>query len=64
MNQAPASAQPISWGNSVQAVRLSDGRRVALTATQVIVLDIRSGQGNLDLDAAMSSRLSTWRFYY
>jgi hypothetical protein len=30
----------------------------------VIVLDLRSGAGNLDLEAAMSSRLDKWKFYY
>jgi hypothetical protein len=54
----------IAWGNAVEAVRLDDGRRVALTPTQVIVLDLRSGAGNLDLEAAMSSRLDKWKFYY
>lgn len=58
------TATPITWGNAVEAVRLDDGRRVALTPTQVIVLDLRSGVGNLDLEAAMSSRLGTWKFYY
>lgn len=57
-------ATPITWGNAVEAVRLADGRRVALTASQVIVLDLRSGVGNLDLESAMSSRLATWKFYY
>lgn len=55
---------PISWGNAVQAVRLDDNRRVALTPTQVVILDLRSGVGNLDLEAAMSSRLDKWKFYY
>ena len=54
----------ITWGNSVEAVRLDDGRRVALTPTQVVVLDLRSGSGNLDLETDMSSRLATWKFYY
>ena len=63
MRPAP-NATPISWGNAAEAVRLDDGRRVALTPTQVVVLDLRSGSGNLDLEAAMSSRLSTWKFYY
>jgi hypothetical protein len=63
MRPAP-NATPISWGNAAEAVRLDDGRRVALTPTQVVVLDLRSGAGNLDLDAAMASRLSTWKFYY
>ena len=64
MKPAPKSFEPISWGNAAEAVRLSDGRRVALTAGQVVVLDMRSGTGNLDLEAAMSTRLSRWKFYY
>ena len=63
LRPAPA-ATPISWGNAAEAVRLDDGRRVALTPSQVIVLDLRSGVGNLDLEAAISSRLATWKFYY
>ena len=55
---------PITWGNAAAAVRLADGRRVALTRTQVVILDLRSGLNNLDLEAAMSSRLNTWKFYY
>jgi hypothetical protein len=54
----------ITWANAQEAMRLPDGRRVALTRTQVIVLDLRSGVGNLDLEGAMSSRLNTWKFYY
>ncbi len=55
---------PISWGNAQEAMRLGDGRRVALTPTQVVVLDLRGGSGNLDLESEMSSRLGTWKFYY
>jgi hypothetical protein len=58
------TASAITWGNAVEAVRLDDGRRVALTKTEVVVLDLRSGAGNLDLENEMSSRLGTWRFYY
>jgi hypothetical protein len=58
------NATPISWGNAVEAVQLDDGRRVAMTPTQVILLDVRSGSGNLDLDGEMASRLATWKFYY
>ncbi len=61
---APADGTPITWGNAVEAVRLADGRRIALTPTQVVVLDLRSAAGNLDLESAMSARLSSWKFYY
>jgi hypothetical protein len=54
--------QSISWGNSVQAVRLADGRRLALTPHHVVILDLHTGL--LDLEAEMSSRLSTWKFSY
>jgi hypothetical protein len=54
--------QTISWGNSVQAVRLPDGRRLALTPHHVVILDLHSGL--LDLETEMSSRLSTWKFSF
>jgi hypothetical protein len=57
--------QPISWANSVEAAQEVGGdRRFALTAHQVVVLELRSGAGNLDLEGAMSARLSTWKFLY
>ncbi|TAN32828.1 hypothetical protein EPN29_07330 [bacterium] len=56
--------QPISWGNAVEAARLPDGRRIALTQHHVVILDLHSGQGHLDLEAEMSSRLDTWQFTY
>jgi hypothetical protein len=37
---------------------------VALTPTQVVVLELHSGVGNLDLETAMASRLNSWKFYY
>jgi len=55
---------PINWGNSTEAALLPDGRRIALTSHQVVIMDLRSGQGLLDLEAAMSKRLTTWRFVY
>lgn len=58
--KAVTVAQPITWGNAVEAARLADGRRVALTQHQVVVMDLRSG--TLDLEAAMAPRLSTWHF--
>lgn len=64
LKRPPGDATPITWGNAVEAVRLADGRRIALTPTQVVVLDMRSGSGNLDLEAAMSARLDSWKFYY
>jgi hypothetical protein len=54
--------ETISWGNSVQAIRLPDGRRLALTPHHVVILDLHSGL--LDLETEMSSRLSTWKFSF
>lgn len=58
-----AGGEPISWGNAKEALKLGDGRRIALTTAHVVVLELRSGAGNLDLEAAMSPRLSTWKFF-
>jgi hypothetical protein len=55
---------PISWGNAVEAVKLADGRRIALTANHVVIMSLHSGQGNLDLEAQMSTRLNTWKFTF
>jgi hypothetical protein len=55
---------PIDWGNSAEAALLPDGRRIALTPHQVVIMDLRSGQGLLDLEAQMSKRLRTWKFVY
>jgi hypothetical protein len=52
--------QSISWGNAIEAARLPDGRRIALTQHQVVVMDLRSGP--LDLEPEMSARLATWKF--
>lgn len=54
--------QAILWGNATEADRLSDGRRIALTPNHVVILTLRTGLGQLDLEAEMSSRLSTWKF--
>ena len=54
--------QAIVWGNATEADQLSDGRRIALTPTHVVILELRSGHGLLDLEAAMSTRLATWKF--
>ena len=43
---------------------LSDGRRIALTPNQVVILELRSGFGLLDLESAMATRLGTWKFLY
>jgi hypothetical protein len=56
--------QAIVWGNALEADRLGDGRRIALTPHQVVIMDLRSGQGQLDLEAALSARLNTWKFSY
>ena len=62
MKPVPTILEPIQWGNSVEADRFADGRRIALTPNHVVILDMRSGQGQLDLEAQMSSRLGTWKF--
>lgn len=55
---------PIQWGNATEASQLTDGRRIALTPHQVVVLDLRFTKDGLDLEASMSTRLSTWKFLY
>jgi len=52
----------LDWGNAVEAATLADGRRVALTPHNVVVLDVHPSL--LDLDGEMSSRLATWKFTY
>ena len=52
----------ISWGNSVEASRLPDGRRMALTPHHVVIMDLHSGL--LDLESEMSTRLGTWKFSF
>ena len=67
--------QSISWGNAAEALKLSDGRRIALTQNHVVIMDLHSGQltgctsslgtptpCHLDLEAQMSSRLNSWKF--
>jgi len=54
----------VDWGNSKEAAMLSDGRRIALTPNQVVILELRSGFGLLDLESAMATRLGTWKFLY
>jgi len=67
--------QSISWGNATEALKLSDGRRIALTQNHVVIMDLHSGQltgctsslgtptpCHLDLEAQMSIRLNTWKF--
>jgi len=61
---SPLVLLPIVWGNSTEAALMPDGRRIALTPHQVVVMDLRSGQGLLDLEAQMSKRLGTWKFVY
>ncbi len=62
--QPVPEAQPIQWGNSVDAARFADGRRIALTAHHVVILDLHSGLCHLDLETEMSARLATWKFSY
>lgn len=54
----------IAWGNAVEAIKLADGRRIALTPHHVVIMSLHSGQGNLDLEAQMSKRLNTWKFTF
>lgn len=61
MNQAPPG-DSIRWGNAVEAQKLGDGRRIALTAHHVVIMDLHPGL--LDLETEMSSRLSTWKFSF
>ncbi len=58
----PPATETISWGNSLEAVKLADGRRVALTQHHVVILELHASP--LDLETEMSSRLSTWKFSY
>ena len=59
----PAS-DTISWGDAVEAAKFSDGRRIALTQHHVVIMDLHSGVGHLDLETQMSSRLDTWKFTF
>lgn len=61
MSQAPPG-DSIRWGNAVEAQKLGDGRRIALTAHHVVIMDLHPGL--LDLETEMSSRLSTWKFSF
>jgi hypothetical protein len=57
------TTQSIAWSNAVEAARLSDGRRIALTQHHVVIMDL-TRNGLLDLEQAMSTRLNTWKFSY
>jgi hypothetical protein len=57
------TTQSIAWSNAVEAARLSDGRRIALTQHHVVIMDL-TRNGLLDLEKAMSTRLNTWKFSY
>ena len=61
---AMPAAEPISWGNALEALKLADGRRLALTPHQVVIMALHAGSTNLDLESAMSTRLVTWKFTY
>jgi hypothetical protein len=61
---AVPDSQSISWGNSVAAAKFTDGRRIALTNHHIVIMDLRSSNGLLDLEAQMSARLDTWKFKY
>jgi hypothetical protein len=54
------SLQTIAWGNAQEAGQLPDGRRIALTPTEVVILTLHPG--NLDLESGMAPRLGTWKF--
>lgn len=57
-----STGDSISWGNSVEAVKLADGRRIALTPHHVVILDLHPSL--IDLEGQMSNRLSTWKFSF
>ena len=62
---APGDAQvePIAWANATQAVSVKGQlRRYAMTSHRVYALTLREGAGNLDLEAAMQPRLTSWSF--
>jgi hypothetical protein len=61
MSQAP-TGDSIRWGNAIEAQKLGDGRRIALTAHHVVIMDLHPGL--LDLETEMSSRLGTWKFSF
>jgi hypothetical protein len=61
---SPPAGESIVWGNALDATKLADGRRIALTPHHVVILELHSGQGHLDLESQMSSRLNTWKFNY
>lgn len=59
--------QTVEWGNAQAALQEVGGahpRWFALTPHHVVILELHSGQGNLDLNAAMAPRLPTWKFTY
>lgn len=59
--------QPAQWGNAAEALQEVGGahpRWFALTPHHVVILELHSGEGNLDLNAAFAPRLDTWRFTY
>jgi hypothetical protein len=56
------TADSITWGNATEAVRLTDGRRVALTPHHVVVMELHVGL--LNLETEMSARLGTWKFSF
>ena len=60
--KAAPQLETISWGNSVEAARLADGRRIALTPHHVVIMDLHSGL--LNLETEMSARLATWKFSF
>jgi hypothetical protein len=64
LKPVPTVGQAIAWGNSTEADRLSDGRRIALTQHHVVILDLRTTLNQLDLETLMSSRLNTWVFTF
>ena len=56
---------PLQWGNAMDAGReVGTSRYYALTPHHVVVMELRSGAGNLDLQSALEKRLSLWRFTY
>jgi hypothetical protein len=64
-NLKPApTGQSIQWGDATEAQQLSDGRRIAMTAHHVVVMELRFNKDGLNLESFMSTRLNTWKFLY
>lgn len=64
-NGGDGSLSSIVWGNSLEALQSAKtGRLFALTKHQIVVLEMNTGTGNLDLNAQMANSLPSWYFGY